>query len=47
MTTSLFMGLTDLIIKIFTMLKGTELVVAGLNHVIPHLTNFFSCLHNQ
>ena len=47
MTTSLFSGLVDVTIKIFTLLRGVELVLAGLDHVIPHLTDIFNQLHNR
>ena len=47
MATSLFKGLTGAVIKMFTLLKGNELVAAALDHMIPHLAGFFDGLYNR
>ena len=40
--TRLFMiGLAGAVIKMFTTAHWNELVITSLNHIIPHLTDFF------
>ena len=36
-----FIDLTGMMIKSFTLVQGNGLVTTSLNHIIPHLTDFF------